>query len=58
MEYKVTWIIEVSAESFEEAAQLAREIQLDKESLATHFTVTDENGMTQEIDLEQRKNGL
>ncbi len=51
MEYRVTWTIDISAESCEDAARLAREIQLDKDSLATHFTVVREDQKTEEIDL-------
>jgi len=51
MEYRVTWIIDLDAESFEEAAQEALEIQRDPDSLATHFTVTDEDGRTKEVDI-------
>ena len=49
MEYRVTWIIDLDAESFEDAARLAREIQLDDESLATHFVVTDHLGDNKEV---------
>lgn len=38
-EYTVTWTIQVSATSPEEAAHFAREIQEDPESVATVFTV-------------------
>jgi hypothetical protein len=37
--YRVTWEIEVDAKSPEDAALLARNIQLDPESAATHFIV-------------------
>ena len=49
MEYKVTWTIDLDAASFEDAARLAREIQLDPGSLATHFIVTDELGADCEV---------
>ncbi len=49
MEYRVTWTIELDAESFEDAARLAREMQLDEDSLATHFVVTDDLGNEQEV---------
>ncbi len=52
MEYRVTWTIDIDSESPEEAVRLAREIQLDKDSLATHFEVTGDDGTTQEIDVE------
>jgi len=51
MEYRVTWIIDLDAESFEDAARLAREIQLDPDSLATSFLVKDPLGNRREIDL-------
>lgn len=37
-EYLVTWAINVEADSPEEAAELALEIQRDPESIATVFT--------------------
>jgi len=49
MEYRVTWIIELDAESPEEAARLARAIQLDPDSLATHFIVRDPHGDDREV---------
>ena len=49
MEYRVTWIIDLDAESFEDAARLAREIQLDEDSLATHFIVRDHAGNDREV---------
>ena len=52
MEYKVTWTIEIQAESPLDAAKLSREIQLDPNSIATHFVVTDGDGKCLEIDLQ------
>ena len=49
MEYKVTWAIDLDAASFEDVARLAREIQLDPDSLATHFIVTDYLGNDREV---------
>ena len=49
MEYRVTWNIDLDAESFEDAARLAREIQLDTNSLATHFIIEDRCGDDREI---------
>ncbi|ANO35474.1 hypothetical protein A6E01_19875 (plasmid) [Vibrio breoganii] len=40
--YKIVWEVELEADSPEQAAKLAREMQLDKESEALHFNVTDE----------------
>ena len=42
--YMVAWDIDIDADSPEEAARKAREIQLDPHSLATVFTVIDEVG--------------
>ena len=41
-EYLVTWQIEIYADSAEEAAREALEIQRDQESIANVFTVSDE----------------
>ena len=49
MEYRDTWIIDLDAESFGDAARLAREIQLDPDSLATHFIVQDCRGDDREV---------
>lgn len=49
MEYRVTWIIELEAGSFEDAARLALEIQRDPGSLATHFIVTNKDGDDREV---------
>jgi len=37
--YLVQWSIDIEAETPREAAEKAREIQLDPESFATHFSV-------------------
>ena len=39
MNYYVTWDIEVEADTPVEAAKMAREIQLDRDSIATIFKV-------------------
>ncbi|MFC1735529.1 hypothetical protein ACFL1X_05390 [Candidatus Hydrogenedentota bacterium] len=44
MEYTVTWTIELDAESFDDAARIALEIQRDKEAVATQFDITAETG--------------
>ena len=49
MEYRVTWTIDLDAESIEDEARQAREIQLDPDSLATHFIVRDRDGGGGEI---------
>ena len=51
MEYRVTWTINLDAESFEDAARQALEIHRDPTSIATCFAVTDENGARCDIDL-------
>ncbi len=40
--YKVVWEIELDADSPWEAAKLARDIQLDPESIATVFTISEQ----------------
>lgn len=42
--YKVIWEIDIDASSTKKAAELAREIQLDPDSIATFFLVEDGNG--------------
>lgn len=42
MQYRVVCEIDLDAESFEEAARQALEIQRDSESIATRFIVIDE----------------
>lgn len=49
MEYHVKWKIDIEAESFEEAARIARKIQRDPNSIATHFIVECESGEKQEV---------
>ena len=51
MDYRVVWEIDIEAESFKEAAEIAREIQRDPESLATYFTITAEDGKSEKIEL-------
>jgi hypothetical protein len=50
-EMTVRWEITVDAESPEEAARVAREIQLDPESTATVFEVEDAQGHRVSVDL-------
>lgn len=42
--YVVTWTIEIEATSPEVAAQMARDIQLDPDSIATVFEVCEDLG--------------
>ncbi len=51
MLYRVTWIIDLDAESFEDAARKALEIQRNPNSIATHFVVRNEKKDRREIDL-------
>lgn len=50
-EYRVTWSIDVDAETPEDAANEARSAQLAPDSLATVFEVTDEAGNTETVDV-------
>lgn len=50
-EYKVIWEIEIEAESAEEAARKAFEIQRDPDSIATVFNIKAPNGEEFIIDL-------
>ena len=49
MEYQVTWIIDINAGSFKEAARRALAIQRNPSSLATHFIVTHKDGDVREV---------
>ena len=51
MQYRIVWEIDLDAESAEDAAHQALEIQRDPASIVTCFIVTDETGTRQEIDL-------
>ena len=51
MEYHISWKIEVETESFEEAAQIALQIQRDPNSIATLFEVRDASGAIRELDM-------
>ena len=51
MEYKVTWTIELDADSPEEAARVALEMQRRPDSEATHFEARDSQGYVHEVDL-------
>lgn len=53
-EYRVLWEIEVTAESPKEAVKRAREIQLDPESIATVFEVSE---VPELIDLDPESEG-
>ena len=56
MLYRVIWKIDIDAESFEEAARKALDIQRDPTSIATCFTIVDEEGKTQDVDLAPTSN--
>lgn len=49
--YRVSWVIELDAESPVEAAALALEIQRDPESIATVFEVQEVAGPSGQVDL-------
>ena len=51
MKFTVIWEIEIDADSAKEAAKLARSFQLDPQSMAVVFGVTDENGILTHVDL-------
>ena len=50
--YLVEWLIDIDADTPEEAAVQALIAQRDPQSTATFFTVTDEDGVRHNIDLE------
>ncbi len=56
MEYHITWRIEVEADSFEHAAQIALDIQRDPNSIATQFEVRDASGTIRELDIGYPRN--
>ena len=51
MNYRVSWKIDIDAESPREAAEMALEIHRRPDSIATVFTVRDETGESIEVDL-------
>lgn len=51
MEYRVTWNIDLDADSPEEAARQALAIHRNPASWATHFEVRDKSGRIHEVDL-------
>jgi hypothetical protein len=51
MNYRVSWEIDIDADSPREAAERALEIQRRPDSIATVFTVRDESGESIEVDL-------
>lgn len=53
IEYRVTWEIDITAKSPQEAARLAHNIQLDPSSIATAYVVLDPSGSKYRIDLEE-----
>lgn len=55
-EYVVTWRIDIEADSPEEAARKAREIQLRPNSIANVFTVTERGAaLSRVVDLDARE---
>jgi hypothetical protein len=51
MEYTVSWVVNVDADSPEEAAKICRKMQLDKNSIATVFNIVGNNGNVTTVDL-------
>jgi len=51
--YRVTWEIDLQADTPLEAAQQALAIHRDPSSMATVFEVRDENGHSATVDLEE-----
>jgi hypothetical protein len=52
-DYRVSWDIDIDADSPREAAERALEIQRRPDSIATAFTVRDEAGESIEVDLDE-----
>lgn len=52
-EYLVTWCVVLTADTPEEAARQALQIQRDPHSLATVFEVRDPEGVSTTVDLEE-----
>jgi hypothetical protein len=51
-EYRITWEMDIDADSPIDAARQALKIQRDPDSIANVFDITDEAGTTERIDLE------
>lgn len=51
MDYTVNWVVNVDAASPEEAANICREMQLDRNSTATVFNIVDNKGNVTTVDL-------
>jgi hypothetical protein len=49
--YTVTWATTIEAESPQEAAEIARDVQLDTGSTATTYLVIDEDNVETVVDL-------
>lgn len=56
MQFKVKWEIDIIANSPQEAAMIALEIQRDDESTALDFDVYDKDGLKYRIDLWETDN--
>lgn len=55
-EFRVTWSIDIDAESFEDAVRIALEIQRYPNSIATHFEVKDAGGTIRKLDIGYPRN--
>ena len=53
MEYRVTWTIDLEADSPEDAARKALRIQRDPNPIATCFVVIDPQGNNHDVDLDE-----
>jgi len=53
MNYRVSWEMDIEADSPREAAERALEIQRRPDSIATVFSVRDEAGESIEVDLDE-----
>lgn len=56
-EFRVEWVIEITAGSSEEAARKALAIQRDPNSVATHFEVYTSEGLKNDVDLQEIDHG-
>jgi hypothetical protein len=52
MSYRVSWEIDIDADSPQQAVERALEIQRRPDSIATVFTVQDETGKSIQVDLD------
>lgn len=53
--FRVEWAIDILAYSPQHAAEIAKKIQQDPESIANVFKIIEENGQESEIDLDSQQ---